>query len=69
MTFEQEFSKYDIKNLSYCIAKYFYELGEKSAAIRCSDIAHNWRDEKTGISCSHRLDIEDKIKREFHLSD
>ena len=36
-------------------------------ATRCAEIAHNWRDEKTGISCCHRLDIEAEIRREFGI--
>jgi hypothetical protein len=34
-------------------------------ARRCADIAHNWRDKKTGISCCHRLGIEAEILEEF----
>jgi hypothetical protein len=38
-------------------------------ARRCAEISHNWRDEKTGISCCHRFDIEAKIRSEFGLFD
>jgi hypothetical protein len=40
---------------------------EKFTAEQCAEIAHNWRDARTGISCCHRLDIESEIKKKFGL--
>lgn len=48
--------------------KMFIEIMNRQSAARCAEIAHNWRDEKTGISCCHRLDIEAEIREAFGLS-
>ena len=40
---------------------------EKSTAEKCAEIAHNWQDSKTGLSCCHRLDIEAEIREKFKI--
>lgn len=44
-----------------------WQIAAEATALKCAEIAHNWRDVKTGISCCHKLDIEADIRAQFHL--